>query len=320
MPCTSLGGNGHGCKSGYLFLQGAPVPAKLLRLHRHRLVAPGEPLHPAIRSVFAGVEDMAPGTESRSPDPLEALALAGTRAGRGTLQGAGFTARHRPRTVMVMRPQAGFTDVAGADVWRTHWLIMRGPLADAWLAEVSFDPPSVALDGLPTEVTGALYEACQFAIEGRPGWQWAFLARVSRVLAAARGELVESGAAATGLVQRARALMSRNLDHPLSLPEMAEDLNVSESALSHRFREETGVPPVRAQRDMRIARAREILAGGATVTETSVLLGFANPYHFSRLFKQTVGVPPARFRDENLSRPLRESRGPRAKGERRRRR
>ena len=99
--------------------------------------------------------------------------------------------------------------------------------------------------------------------------------------------------------------MVRHVDSPLSLPQLADKLGVSPSALSHRFKDETGVSPQRTYRQLRIARSQELLASGASVSEVSDAMGFATPYHFSRLFAQVVGVPPSAFKEQRLSPPLR---------------
>ena len=107
------------------------------------------------------------------------------------------------------------------------------------------------------------------------------------------------------LAAQAQALMARHLSAPLSLAELARRLNVSPSTLSHRFREQTGLSPGLAQRQTRIAAARQLLANGVSVAETSQQLGFANQFHFSRLFRQVEGLPPAEFARAAAREPLR---------------
>ena len=74
---------------------------------------------------------------------------------------------------------------------------------------------------------------------------------------------------------------------------------------AHRFKQETGVAPGRAYRQMRIQLARQLLASGLNVKETSEHLGFDNPFHFSRLFRQIEGIPPQQFRRQHWQPPLR---------------
>jgi len=46
---------------------------------------------------------------------------------------------------------------------------------------------------------------------------------------------------------------------------------------------------------MRIARARELLASGASVTETCFAVGFSSLGSFSARFARDVGTPPREF-------------------------
>ena len=48
---------------------------------------------------------------------------------------------------------------------------------------------------------------------------------------------------------------------------------------------------------MRLARAKELLAGGtATIRETAAC-GFCNAGHFVNVFRQSIGVTPGRWRE-----------------------
>ena len=268
---------------------------------------PRDVLRPFVRAAYVGVERLPAGSRSESPSPLRTLALAGTRSGTATLVGPDFRATHAPGSIMVMVPQPGFHETAGPGAWDTHWMVVEGPLADSWLRDVVMSPPSAAIPEAPAREAQALFDACCLMLEPRPDWQWQWLADVALVLAFVRREIAARDSGALSLAARARWLMERHVDDPLSLDEIARRLGVSTSNLAHEFRRETGVPPMRAYRDVRVRRARELLAAGMTVTRVSDLLGFANPYHFSRLFAKATGSPPSLCRGERA--PLRIRKG-----------
>ncbi len=60
------------------------------------------------------------------------------------------------------------------------------------------------------------------------------------------------------------------------------------------FRQYVGYTPARFQQFRRIERAKDYLNAGHSVKETSDLLGYADPYYFSRLFKKYTGISPKR--------------------------
>jgi AraC-like DNA-binding protein len=58
------------------------------------------------------------------------------------------------------------------------------------------------------------------------------------------------------------------------------------------FRQYIGYTPARFQQFRRIERAKDYLNTGRSVKETANLLGYGDPYYFSRLFKTHTGISP----------------------------
>ena len=57
-------------------------------------------------------------------------------------------------------------------------------------------------------------------------------------------------------------------------------------------------------RRYRFARAMELLAGGMSVTDVSRQVGFRNLCHFSREFKNQLGVTPSQYRKQYAEQQL----------------
>ncbi|MEH3148056.1 MAG: AraC family transcriptional regulator [Methylobacterium frigidaeris] len=65
------------------------------------------------------------------------------------------------------------------------------------------------------------------------------------------------------------------------------------------FKASFGVPPHRYVVERRIARARDLLAGGReSLAGIALACGFASQSHFTRSFRQATGVTPAAWRRE----------------------
>lgn len=92
--------------------------------------------------------------------------------------------------------------------------------------------------------------------------------------------------------------MHTGLHRPLRVGELARRVRLSPSRLIHLFTAETGVPPARYLRELRLARARAELEASSRlrVREVMALVGFSDASHFSRLFKQHFGVSPRALR------------------------
>ena len=78
-------------------------------------------------------------------------------------------------------------------------------------------------------------------------------------------------------------------------PTLATVAGLSRFELVRRFRADTGMPPHAFQIDLRIAQARRMLVAGEAPAAVAASCGFADQAHFTRTFRRSVGVTPARF-------------------------
>jgi AraC family transcriptional regulator, arabinose operon regulatory protein len=82
-----------------------------------------------------------------------------------------------------------------------------------------------------------------------------------------------------------------------TVAELAKAAHMSESNLAHRFREETGMSPVRYAQERRMARAREmLLMTNEPICAIADALGFLNAFHFSTRFRAMTGKSPRAYR------------------------
>lgn len=85
-----------------------------------------------------------------------------------------------------------------------------------------------------------------------------------------------------------------------SLGELAERLRCSERHLSRLFREETGVPFRAQQTELRLMRAREILAeSDMKIIHVAYGSGYRNLGLFNAMFKRRFGMTPREWRRQN---------------------
>jgi AraC-like DNA-binding protein len=84
---------------------------------------------------------------------------------------------------------------------------------------------------------------------------------------------------------------------------LAELAHASESHFIRMFRRALGRTPARHVQERRVSLAAELLLRTSlSIDEIAERCGFANRYHFSRVFAQRMSHPPARFRALHLSR------------------
>ena len=127
------------------------------------------------------------------------------------------------------------------------------------------------------------------------------LQRLEAKLMAREREVVprrESDAAA--LAENVRVYLQENYDKPVDFSALAESMAVSAPYLSKLFHEQTGTRPSRYLTDLRMRQAKKLLMDTClTVREIAVRVGYPDPFHFSRSFKNAVGTSPAQYREEH---------------------
>jgi transcriptional regulator GlxA family with amidase domain len=94
-----------------------------------------------------------------------------------------------------------------------------------------------------------------------------------------------------------RDWMLENLTLPHDLDTLARRAHMSRRTLTRRFREETGVPPMRWLADARIDRARELLETSSEPVENiGPLTGLGAPASVRAAFHRRIGTSPQEYR------------------------
>jgi AraC-like DNA-binding protein len=103
-------------------------------------------------------------------------------------------------------------------------------------------------------------------------------------------------------VERARAYLQNRPTQSVSLPEVGAVAGVTISHLVRSFSRAVGLPPKSYHAQVRLARARRLLAEGKSATWVAYECGFADQSHLSRRFKECHGVSPGAFQAQYRAR------------------
>lgn len=107
----------------------------------------------------------------------------------------------------------------------------------------------------------------------------------------------ESDRKKTDTVDSCIELMKANLDKNLNLYELSQMMDISISHLSTLFKEKIHDSPYNHYIFLKIQRACYLLWNSeANIKTIAAQLGYEDPYHFSRVFKNTMGLSPKQFR------------------------
>lgn len=98
-------------------------------------------------------------------------------------------------------------------------------------------------------------------------------------------------------IARAIQFMEQNLDKKITLSEIAEDSGYSPSYLTTIFRKKTGYSPLSYFSHLKITKACEYLDFSKyKIKEISFMMGYSDPYYFSKDFQKKIGMSPRNYR------------------------
>ena len=101
------------------------------------------------------------------------------------------------------------------------------------------------------------------------------------------------------LIHRAVELVQCSMSSPVRVAQVAAGLGVSENKLYKSFMDVLKVSPSRYFMQLKIKKAQELICTtGMTMEEIAFATGFSSAFHFSKAFKNMLGVSPSSLRRE----------------------
>ena len=107
-------------------------------------------------------------------------------------------------------------------------------------------------------------------------------------------------------VERAINYIRIKYMNPISIDDIAKQLNISRNYLSNLFKQETGMSPKNYLTKIRLENAVSLMTKfNERPTVAAPAVGYPDFYHFSKIFKQHYGLSPREYirkYKENISR------------------
>lgn len=121
---------------------------------------------------------------------------------------------------------------------------------------------------------------------------------IYRLLKGTQGARLRQIATQDGNVYRiAHAVerLRRELDQPLDIEAMAQELGMSVSSFYHHFKAVTAMSPLQFLKRLRLQEARRLmLSENLDATRAAFRVGYSDASHFNREYKRLFGLPPLR--------------------------
>lgn len=206
------------------------------------------------------------------------------KSGCGTFIKNGVEKKVNSGEIFIIKPDSVYSYTADMDdPWEYIWFGFNGKLAEVYFKDaddiMKVNDDSVIIDMLSARnlkntqmefLTGKLYE---------------FIS-----------ELFEEKETSNNYVKTVSDYIKANYMHPLSVDELSKTINLNSRYLSRVFKEEKGITIKEYIIKKKIAKAKELLFQGISVSDTALYVGYHDPFTFSKIFKKYTGVSPADFK------------------------
>ena len=144
-------------------------------------------------------------------------------------------------------------------------------------------------NGLVTELS----QACNHIRSSRLKIQSIFLNLLDAIL-----ESTEEHSKEYYIIRRGVEQLAIDWNKSEKISKYARLCGVSQSYFNAMFKKWAGVGPVEYRNRLRISQAQSILQNSpVSISETAVMVGFEDPFYFSRIFKEITGVSPTAYRE-----------------------
>ena len=191
----------------------------------------------------------------------------------------------------------------GKHGWKSYWIGFKGKNVDDRVKAgfLSVDKPIYHV-GFSADIIRLYEEAYKRAQEEAPYLQQILAGIVNHLVglmyALERSMELSKDHTRVDMINLARLRIRESLEVDLTIQQVAEELGVSYSNFRKLFKEFTGISPALYQQDLRLQRAKELLATTTlSIKEIAYRLRFESPDYFSSKFKIKTGKKPSEFRN-----------------------
>lgn len=191
----------------------------------------------------------------------------------------------------------------GKNGWKSYWIGFKGKNVDDRVKAgfLSVDKPIYHV-GFSADIIRLYEEAYKRAQEEAPYSQQILAGIVNHLVglmyALERSMELSKDHTRVDMINLARLRIRESLEVDLTIQQVAEELGVSYSNFRKLFKEFTGISPALYQQDLRLQRAKELLATTTlSIKEIAYRLRFESPDYFSSKFKIKTGKKPSEFRN-----------------------
>ena len=182
---------------------------------------------------------------------------------------------------------------------RVLWIMVGGTLSGAFLQRMGALPHRIMKQGaLPSQLNLAkhIVQATVRVAAAEDASSAQLQQLLWAMLASHSGQPVAMDAVLSHEIAKVVDAMRKNqYRESFSLSDMAALSRMPVETFRKRFVSEVGMPPQSYQLFCKMERAKVLLKEGYTVRQAGIEVGMNDPYHFSKTFKNIVGMSPSAY-------------------------
>ena len=182
---------------------------------------------------------------------------------------------------------------------RMLWIMVGGALSGAFMQRMGALPHRIMKQGsLPSQLNLAkhIVQATVRVASAEDASSAQLQQLLWAMLASHSGQPVAMDAVLSHEIAKVVDAMRKNqYRDSFSLSDMAALSRMPVETFRKRFVSEVGMPPQSYQLFCKMERAKVLLKEGYTVRQAGIEVGMNDPYHFSKTFKNIVGMSPSAY-------------------------
>lgn len=185
--------------------------------------------------------------------------------------------------------------------WEEYWVECEGDLMENAVGQSGLSAAAPVMEiGLNEPLLRCFLDILETIQEEAPGFEPIIACRAVEIAARIRSLSKQSEAHGSSdaekLVKHTLVRMRESLEGSIDMQLLARELGISYSTFRRHFKSVTGRAPGDYFIELKMNRARQLLANHH-IQEVADRLGFESVYYFSRLFKAKIGKTPGSFRE-----------------------
>lgn len=222
-----------------------------------------------------------------------------TQSGDCHFQANDIRFQMKTRDCCMIPPNTQDAVLTASQETRVIWMIVSGRLAEKFMRQMgAISHRPMKQGALPSQMKLArhIVQATVRIQASQEGASAQLQQLLWAMLASHSGQPVAMDAVLSHEIAKVVDAMRKNqYQDSFSLSDMANISRMPVETFRKRFVAEVGMPPQSYQLFCKMERAKTLLKEGYTVKQTGSEVGMNDPYHFSKTFKNIVGMSPSMY-------------------------